>query len=109
MGEPHDHALNGEQACNHLSPRFGFCAMQQRESFGFEFMNRGSHCLGTFEFELDADLRNRVSFGPHVSTETCLSGLGQRPYSKMVAALKFFGGVVLTVQALQRKAQRIYV
>jgi len=32
---------------------------QQREPFGFEFMNRGSYCLGVFEFEFDADLRNR--------------------------------------------------
>ena len=102
-----DRAVNREQACNGLPPRFGFRAVQKYEPLGFEFPRTSGYCCGVFKFKFETDLRNGVLLRPHRCAEACLSCLVERPDPEMLAALEFLGCVVLAVLALKWKAERI--
>lgn len=74
-----DRAVNREQTCNGLTPRFRFGAVQEGEPFGFEFSRTSGYCRGVLDLELETDLRNRVLPRPRRCAEACLRCLVQRP------------------------------
>src|SRR5690242_14145051 len=61
------------------------------------------------QLELQTQLRHRHLVRPRSNTEARLGCLRERPYAEVLAAADLFAGEVLTVELLERQAERVHV